>query len=168
MTKVHIRPAVPAEAATLSDLALRSKGHWGYDQAFLDACRDELTIAPEWCDGIHTAVATCGESLLGFYRLSGEPPEGTLESLFVEPSAIGSGVGRQLFDAAVARARELRMTSLRIESDPFAAPFYRHLGAEVIGETPSGSIAGRSLPLLRLAITPSSAAEPSDSDPDDR
>ena len=27
-----IRPARPAEAADLSELALRSKGHWGYDE----------------------------------------------------------------------------------------------------------------------------------------
>ena len=31
-----LRPARPGEAAALSDLALRSKAHWGYDQAFLD------------------------------------------------------------------------------------------------------------------------------------
>ncbi|MGI5472915.1 hypothetical protein [Streptomyces sp. CA-132043] len=41
---VLIRPAFATEAETLSDLALRSKAHWGYDTAFLGACRDELTV----------------------------------------------------------------------------------------------------------------------------
>ena len=37
----------PDEAAALSGLALRSKGYWGYDAAFLDACRAELTLTPD-------------------------------------------------------------------------------------------------------------------------
>ena len=39
-----IRPARPEEAAALSDLALRAKAHWGYDNAFLKAYRAELTV----------------------------------------------------------------------------------------------------------------------------
>ncbi|MEE8545291.1 MAG: hypothetical protein V3T29_05715 [Alphaproteobacteria bacterium] len=41
-----IRPARPGEAAALTDLALRSKAHWGYDAAFMAACRAELTVTP--------------------------------------------------------------------------------------------------------------------------
>ena len=37
-----IRRARPEEAGALSDLAIRSKGHWGYDVAFLASCRAEL------------------------------------------------------------------------------------------------------------------------------
>ena len=37
MRALHLRPGRKGEARLLSDLALRSKGHWGYDQAFLDA-----------------------------------------------------------------------------------------------------------------------------------
>ena len=67
---------LPDEARLLSELALRSKGHWGYDQAFLDACRAELTLAPEdlerqritvaerngrarWKDAIAAGVGAC-------------------------------------------------------------------------------------------------------------
>ena len=57
---VTMRPAAPSQAAFLSDLALRSKACWGYDPAFLSACRDELTIHPETCDGVHVVVAQRG------------------------------------------------------------------------------------------------------------
>ena len=30
----------------MSDLALRSKAHWGYDASFLAACRVELSLRP--------------------------------------------------------------------------------------------------------------------------
>jgi hypothetical protein len=46
---VRIRPARPDEAGAISALALRSKGHWGYDAAFLAACRENLTIGSRGC-----------------------------------------------------------------------------------------------------------------------
>ncbi|MEE8490728.1 MAG: hypothetical protein V3S60_03740 [Acidimicrobiia bacterium] len=36
---ISIRPARRDELDLLSDLALRSKGFWGYDDDFLEACR---------------------------------------------------------------------------------------------------------------------------------
>jgi hypothetical protein len=88
---VTLRPAVPGEADALSRLALRSKGHWGYDEDFLAACRVEPTLQPEQCDGVHTVVAEHGDALLGFYRLAGEAPVAELADLFVDPTAIGRG-----------------------------------------------------------------------------
>ena len=44
-----LRAARPEEAAAISALALRSKAHWGYDEAFLAACRAELTWTAAQC-----------------------------------------------------------------------------------------------------------------------
>jgi GNAT superfamily N-acetyltransferase len=148
VAEIRIRPAEPEEAGVLSALALRSKGHWGYDRAFLDACRTELTFRPEHL----RAVAESAGEILGFYSLDGEPPSGELGNLWVEPDSIGSGVGRRLWYHAMHTARMAGFTSLRIEADPFAEGFYLAMGAERVGETPSGSIPGRVLPLLRVRI----------------
>ncbi|MER7330463.1 MULTISPECIES: GNAT family N-acetyltransferase [unclassified Micromonospora] len=136
----------------LSALALRSKGHWGYDQAFLDACRAELTFQPEDVRARRVAVADSAGGILGFYSLDGEPPSGELGNMWVEPDSIGSGVGRRLWHHAMQSARMAGFTSLRIEADPFAEGFYLAMGAERVGETPSGSIPGRALPLLQMRI----------------
>ena len=40
----------------------------------------------------------------------------------------------------------------RIDFEKHAAGFYRAMGAEQIGEVPSGSLAGRSLPLLLVNL----------------
>lgn len=50
MGAMLIRPGRPAEAAALSDLAMRSKSHWGYNAESLEACRADLTVSPEDCD----------------------------------------------------------------------------------------------------------------------
>jgi GNAT superfamily N-acetyltransferase len=151
---VTLRPAAPAEADALSRLALRSKGHWGYDDRFLAACRSELTLDPEQCDGVHTVVAQHGDTLLGFYRLAGQAPVAELAALFVDPAAIGRGVGAMLLTDAVDRARALGISRLVIDADPNAEGFYTRMGARQVGRVASGSIAGRELPRLELAIGP--------------
>ena len=143
---MHLRPARPGEEALLTDLAMRSKAHWGYDDAFLEACRDELTIRPEQIERID--VADLDGAVIGMVRL--EP--GAIEDLFVDPEAIGTGVGRVLFRHAVRRAAAEGMDKLRIDADPNAEGFYAAMGAVRVGESPSGSIPGRVLPMLEVAV----------------
>ena len=145
---MRLRKAQYGEAASLSELALRSKGHWGYDEAFLTACRGELSLEPDELTARRVTVAEEDGTLLGFATLEGEAPQGELGMLFVEPAAIGRGVGRLLYRHVLDQARELGFNLLTIDADPHAEAFYLAMGAQRIGEVPSGSIAGRVLPLL--------------------
>src|ERR1700744_1513825 len=47
MAEPTIRAARPGEAATLTELAMRSKAHWGYDPAFMTRLRPILTIGEQ-------------------------------------------------------------------------------------------------------------------------
>ena len=147
-----VRAARPAEAEAISALALRSKAHWGYDPAFLEACREDLTIDPAWCDGVRLIVAEQAGTLLGYARVAGEPPVGELAGLFVDPAAIGQGVGGLLLRHSVRIAAGLGMTALEIESDPNAEPFYLHAGAVRTGASASTVDPSRLLPRLELAV----------------
>ncbi len=149
---MRIRAGEAAEAAALTELALRSKGHWEYDAEFLAACREELTIRSADVAARRTAVAEEEGRILGFTTLDGEPPKGALGMMFVEPDAIGRGVGRRLFLHTMDEARRRGFTRLTIDADPNAEPFYRAMGAVRIGATPSGSIPGRELALLEIAL----------------
>ncbi len=156
---VVLRPARPDEADALTELAERSKGHWGYDAAFLAACRTELTVHPDSCDGMHTVVADRDGVLVGYYQLAGSAPAGELTDLFVAPAAIGHGIGRRLLEHALERAGALGFQVLTIDADPNAEPFYLHAGAIRTGTTASGSIAGRLLPRLELQVPPAHAGK---------
>ncbi|MCQ4082694.1 GNAT family N-acetyltransferase [Streptomyces sp. RB6PN25] len=149
---VLIRPARVTEAEILSDLALRSKAHWGYDAEFLDACRDELTVVAGEVARRRATVADRDSRILGFTTLEGQPPTGVLGMMFVEPQVIGQGIGRLLFEHTIAAGRELGFAQLMIDADPNAEPFYRAMGAVRIGNVPSGSIAGRTLPQMVVTI----------------
>lgn len=152
MAEIRLRPAQPGEAALLTELALRSKGYWGYDQAFLDSCRAELTIAPDEVPGRCIVVAEAAGQILGFYSVDGHPPAGELGNMWVDPERIGTGVGHRLWQHAMTTARRAGFVTLRIGADPGAEGFYRAMGAQRIGVTPSGSIPGRMLPLLQIQV----------------
>ncbi|KAF4409159.1 MULTISPECIES: GNAT family N-acetyltransferase [Streptomyces] len=143
-----IRAAGPEDAPVLSELALRSKGYWGYDRDFLELCRAELTLDPAETVPGRAAVAEAGGRTVGFYALGRQRAEVALAHLFVEPDRIGCGIGRLLWEHAVAAARAAGSVRVSIDADPFAEPFYRAMGARPAGTVPSGSVPGRMLPLL--------------------
>src|ERR1044072_1990408 len=94
------------EAELLTELALRSKGYWGYDADFLRDCRIDLTLTPEIVASCPVFVLEEQGSIAGFYSLSAEgPQEVELLHLFVEPRTIGRGFGKLLFQHAVETAR---------------------------------------------------------------
>lgn len=147
-----LRPARLAELEQLSDLCLRSKAVWGYDEAFLAACRAELTLRPADLSATKVQVAESGGRILGVVQVSVTHDTAHLEKLFVEPASLRSGAGRELFAWARAEARSAGAHTLMIESDPGAAAFYRRMGASDDGVTPSGSIPGRTIPRLKLRL----------------
>ncbi|WP_063798617.1 GNAT family N-acetyltransferase [Nocardia sp. NRRL S-836] len=145
---VTLRRARPDEAGVLTALVRAAKAHWPYDAAFLAAVRDELTVRPG--DLERFVIAERDGVVLGCYGIGGTPPAGELTDLWVAPGVIGTGLGRVLWDHAVASAAGYEY--LDIDADPYAEGFYLRMGAERIGESPSGSIPGRVLPRLRVWI----------------
>jgi len=141
---VNIRPARSGEEPLLSDLAVRSKGHWGHDEAFLARSRIALTLHSGDLDRLVVRVAERHGAVVGFSAVDVERAE--LTHLFVEPAAIRTGVGAALLRDALARCG---LPELVIESDPDAEPFYLRAGAERIG-TRVAEATGRVLPLLRI------------------
>ncbi|MEV6427248.1 GNAT family N-acetyltransferase [Nocardia sp. NPDC051463] len=151
---IAIRPGRPEEATLLSELALRSKGHWGYSERLLESFRSELTLTPSEILLRRTAVAELDGTVVGLVTIEGDPPAGELGMLFVAPEAIGKGIGAELFRHAVHAARTASFEQLVITSDPHAEPFYRTMGAHRIGSTESSSIPGRELPLMEISTHP--------------
>jgi pimeloyl-ACP methyl ester carboxylesterase/GNAT superfamily N-acetyltransferase len=151
---LRLRPGRPQDAVALTELALRSKAHWGYDDAFMAACRAELTLTAGQISARRTVVAeeSGTGTPAGFVTLEGEPPHGVLGMLFVAPDAMGRGAGRLLYGHALREAARLGFTRIAIDADPNAEPFYRAMGAVTVGRVPSGSVPGRTLPLMRADV----------------
>lgn len=143
-----LRPLRPEELPLAHTLCLRSKAHWGYDAAFMAACREELRLTPEDLATDAVIAAADASGLAGLAQVSAEGANSHLEKLFVAPERMGLGLGRILYDWALGAAGRLGASRLIIEADPDAAAFYQRMGAELAGTAPSGSIEGRMLPRL--------------------
>ena len=149
---IQLRDIRPNEFPYLDGLCLRSKAVWGYDDAFMAACRAELTLHPGELRTTELQVAERDATVVGLAQLRVAGGEAELMKLFVEPALLGSGIGRLLFKWATERARALGAVRMMIEADPGAAPFYERMGARHAGLAPSQSIPGRMLPLLQMEL----------------
>jgi GNAT superfamily N-acetyltransferase len=144
-----IRRATRNDAAELTMLALRSKAVWGYDAAFMAACREELTISADAIALWPTWVIEEWGAIAGFYQLRIDGSVAEVAHFFIAPGSLGSGRGRRLWTHLEAMARAAGCARLEVDSDPHAEGFYRTMGMIRCGEAPSGSIPGRMLPHLR-------------------
>ncbi len=150
---ITIEAAASADQSILHAIAMRSKAYWGYDDAFMTACADELRIPDGYFGKYPVYVARAGRKILGYYVLAPEKNSvSELEMLFVDPEAIGKGIGAMLLTHAKNQARKQGAKRLKVQSDPYAAPFYAAMGFVKTGESPSGSIPGRTLPEMEKTL----------------
>jgi N-acetylglutamate synthase-like GNAT family acetyltransferase len=150
----RIRQARPDECGVLTEVAMRSKAHWGYDAAFMANVRADLEVIPEkFMLGFHVYVLENDAGIVGFYSLRpGDADAVILEDLFIEPKHIGSGYGKLLWEHSLWVMQSLGYRRLTLISEPYAESFYAHLGAVRIGETESNALAGRMLPLMEYVF----------------
>lgn len=144
---ITFRLARPDEAQQLTELAFASKRYWGYSDALIELWRCDLEFSPESIRAWPTFIAEQGGCFVGVFAVSKSEDTSELEALWVHPSCVGRGLGRTLFNKAVAEARAQGATSLVIKSDPNAEPFYIRMGASLAGSVPSKPV-GRRLPRL--------------------
>lgn len=151
----EIRAARKQEAKELSELAFRSKRYWGYDQEFMESCRDDLTYTPAKIASrdYDFQVYEKDARVVALYALHHiEAGVAEIEAFFVDPPHIGNGIGTRLLEHAKLTAIAQRVNRLIIQSDPYARKFYLSMGARAIGSRESDSIPGRYLPLLELSL----------------
>ncbi len=148
-----LRAPLEDELPALADLCFRSKAVWGYDAAFMEACRPVLRVDPDRARRGLARVAVLHDVLLGVAQVSLDGDEAELDLMFVDPDHQGLGAGRRLFSWAADVARSHGARRLVILSDPDARPFYEKMGARFVRLAPSDVIPGRELPLFELLPT---------------
>lgn len=87
-----------------SDIARRSKAHWGYTEEQLAFWGKQLTLDAEELAGRPAFAAEVDGSVVGFYTLKPGDPDWELDNLWVVPEHIGHGFGRMLFEHALCTA----------------------------------------------------------------
>ena len=148
---ISVRSARNDEAEALTELAMRAKASWGYDDAFMAACREELTLTPAKLAAWRVWVAEADGAVAGMVALNLDDGA-EVEDFFVEPAFQGRGVGGALMATLFDAARAAGATMLEVDADPNAEAIYAKLGFTTFTKSPSGSIPGRWLPRMRLVL----------------
>lgn len=166
---IQLRKALPDEADALTDLALRSKRAWGYDQTFMARVMPDMIVRPEYLSAEHGIVAEDDGVIVGYAIVRIDGKAAFLRDLFVEPARFRKGFGRALFQEAARFAQTHGATTLTLVGDPNAVGFYQRMGMSLAGSEPSIAGRGRMLPVmeLRLSTDATSRVAASDSRPDD-
>lgn len=158
MSNPVLSPARPEHGAALNTLILRSKAHWGYDAEMMAIMARVLMLDPDAMAAGRAMTGWRGAAALGVAQIT-EPFEEAggrameLDLLFIAPEAIGTGLGRRLYDWALDQARAAGCDRLVILSDPHAAPFYTAMGAARVEERASAVIPGRLLPVFEHRLS---------------
>ena len=140
------------DGEALKRICVAAKAHWGYPAEWMARWEAMVRVTPEYLTRNWAYMAVDGGSAIGWYALVRGFQKCLLDHLWVAPPRIGSGVGRLLFNHAVAQAQEADALYLEIESDPNALGFYERMGARQVGEVEGGM--ERNIPLLRLDLPP--------------
>ncbi len=148
-----IRPATTEEATALTNMALEAKRYWGYPEHWIKHWESDLTITSNFIHDNHVYVAEEDGQIQGFYALIVTGDKAELDHMWVKPTLIGTGIGKELFLDAMERAAALKVIAVEISSDPNAAGFYRRMGATEICEI-DASFDGVVRKLPRLKIEP--------------
>lgn len=144
--------ALKTQSDELTQLAIRSKRHWGYSQDQIDAWTPGLTVTPQFIEQHTVFSCQVADHIVAFYALVPiADDELELEHCWVDPEHMGRGIGRTLIDHVRSQMQQAQVTKLRIVSDPNAVEFYEKMGAVRVS-THLSSESGRELPLLYLLL----------------
>jgi GNAT superfamily N-acetyltransferase len=128
--------------ARLREIARAAKGHWGYDAQLVADWASAIEFPPEE----HLIVAEHGWAAV--------VPRGEvawLDDLWIEPAAMGRGLGRELFERAAVVAREAGCTRMEWEAEPNALGFYERMGAVYVRDS-EPSEWGRVLAVMGVSL----------------
>jgi|GEM_PF-609054 len=152
MSAIEIVRAQPHDAATLKLIAVAAKSHWGYPEHLIAEWAASPIISPMDIAHSPVYVAYNAQQAIGWYRLLIDRSPAILEDLWVMPSWIGRGIGRALFEHAIAYCHAHGVTQMELDADPNAVGFYLRMGGRVIGERISEW--QRLVPRIRFDLAP--------------
>jgi GNAT superfamily N-acetyltransferase len=121
----------------------------------MEAAQPQLVITEASIAHDRVEVLVLDGQIGGFFRLcrcDNGPHKLWLEDLFLDPSLIGQGWGRVIWNRVIETAASLGCRVLEWETDPHAEPFYQRMGAVRVGQRESTLFLGRMLPVMRCVI----------------
>ena len=147
---VVIRRGSAAEGGRLKEIAIASKGHWGYEPERVREWADRGDFGRETLERLALFVAEAEGRTIAWASVESREQAAWLADLWVEPARIGKGVGTLLLRRAAEHARTSGAHVLEWEAEPNALGFYEKMGARRLRD--STSEWGRTLSVMGVDL----------------
>jgi putative acetyltransferase len=150
-TNYLLRTAGPEDYDALGALIFDAihNGPTQYTPAQSKAWAPAPRSGPDWAERLasqHIIAAEQGGEIQGFMSIE---PGGYVDFAYIRPSAQGSGLFRQLFEAVLDRAKAQGDTELSTHASLMAQPAFAAMGFE-IDHHETVEVDGQSLPRARM------------------
>lgn len=132
-----IRRAIANDENEINQLVMRSKSYWPYPKDYIEDCREVLKIDTNYISQWPVYVAEINNVKAGVCAIKPVDNENRLDHLWIDPTAIRTGVGKKLLLHAIEEAKKLNWKSFRLAADPYARDFYLKMGGKQIGTVQS-------------------------------
>ena len=146
-----IRPPHPDEGERLREIAIAAKAHWRYPLEQVQDWAGQGDFSAAGLKAKEFFVAEIDGRAVAFASLIRRDAACVLDDLWVEPDAMGKGIGSALFGAAAERARTLGARTLEWEAEPHAIGFYERMGGRYLRDGPITEF-GRRLPVMGVEL----------------
>jgi len=151
-TILNIRRAVSSDSEVLTSIAARSEASWGFDATFMNEFEKIYKVSEEFITSNSIFAAEEDGAVVGFYALVTKGIEATLEFMYIEPSKIGKGLGRMLWNHMISHCQECDIEVIQLVCGSEPKKFYLKMGAVSVGEVDSLVIQGRKVSKLSFSI----------------
>jgi GNAT superfamily N-acetyltransferase len=146
-----IRPPHPDEGERLREIAIAAKAHWGYPLEQVRDWADQGDFSPAGLQAKQFLVAEQDGRAVGFASVVAQGDLCVLDDLWIDPSAMGMGIGSELFRTAAERAKRLGARTMEWEAEPHAVGFYERMGGRYLRDS-RPSEWGRILPVMGIEL----------------
>ena len=145
-----IRRGDAGEGAGLKEIAIASKGHWGYEPERVREWADRGDFGADALSRLAVFVAEAEGRAIAWASVELRGGTAWLADLWVEPEWIRKGVGSRLFRCAADHARNVGASALEWEAEPNALGFYEKMGAKRVRD--GASEWGRTLAVMAVKL----------------
>lgn len=126
--------ATPADCESLSELAIRSKRHWGYSKEAMELWNVNLTITEEFMNS-HTIIkATLEDDIVGFFALEEIQPTTRIAHYWVDTPFMRKGYGSAMFKYLKEFLKSKNVSKATVVLDPNGLAFFEKKGAKVLNK----------------------------------
>ncbi len=125
-------PATVKDIDELSEVAIRSKRHWGYSKEAMELWNQNLTITEDFLKS-HTVIkATLEDEIVGFFALEEIHPTTRIAQYWIDTPYMRKGYGTVMYNYLKDYLKMRNVEKVTLVLDPNGMAFFEKKGAKIL------------------------------------